>query len=108
CRCRGGILGREAISRGTSDLIASNGLAHGYTMWRFENGDQAFQQYPDSVQSVVNPDLMVEGEGFVARDLKFLENLRDAIVQNAAKRGRPRPTASHPSHHLPDRGFGTP
>src|SRR2546430_1491583 len=32
---------------------------------------------------------MVEGKGFVARDLKFLENLRDAIVQNAAKRGRP-------------------
>ena len=25
-------------------------------MWRFENGDQAFQQYEDSVQSVVNPD----------------------------------------------------
>jgi len=46
----------EAISRGMSDLIAGNGLAHGYTMWRFENGDQAFQQYEDSVQSVVNPD----------------------------------------------------
>ena len=46
----------EAISRGMSDLIAGNGLAHGYTMWRFENSDQAFQQYEDSVQSVVNPD----------------------------------------------------
>jgi hypothetical protein len=51
---------------------------------------------------------MVEGKGFVAHDLKFLENLRDAIVQNAAKRGKPRPTASRPSHHLPYRGFGTP
>jgi len=45
---------------------------------------------------------VVEGKGFVDRDLKFLENLRDVIVQNAAKRGRPRPTASHPQHPLPD------
>jgi hypothetical protein len=41
-------------------------------------------------------ELMVEGKGFEDRDPKFLENLRDAIVRNAAKRGRPRPTASHP------------
>ena len=45
---------------------------------------------------------MVEGKGFEDRDLKFLENLRDAIVRSAAKRGRPRPTASHQQHHLPD------
>ena len=45
---------------------------------------------------------MVEGKGFVERDLKLLENLRDAIVQNAAKRGRPRPTASHPQDHQPE------
>jgi len=47
-------------------------------------------------------EVMVDGKGFVERDLKFLENLRDAIVQNAAKRGRPRPTASHPQDHQPE------
>src|SRR3989449_11352146 len=34
--------------------------------------------------------VMVEGKGFVERDPKFLENLRDAIVRNAAKRGTSR------------------
>ncbi len=45
--------------------------------------------------------LMVEGKGFNEPDPRFLENLRDAILRNAAKRGKPRPTASHPEHHLP-------
>src|SRR5206468_1137268 len=30
----------EAISRATSDNVAGNGLVRGYTIWRFENGDQ--------------------------------------------------------------------
>ena len=30
---------------------------------------------------------MVEGEGFVARDLKFLESLRDVIVRTASISG---------------------
>jgi hypothetical protein len=47
-------------------------------------------------------DLVVEGKGFVDRDPKFLENLRDAIVRNAAKRSRLCPTASHQQHHLPN------
>src|ERR687891_1687005 len=38
---------------------------------------------------------LVEGKGFVERDPKLLEHLRDAIVRNAAKRGRPHPPASH-------------
>jgi hypothetical protein len=45
---------------------------------------------------------VVEGKGFEGRDPKFLENLRDAIVRNAAKRGRPRPTASHLQDHQPE------
>src|SRR5213076_3031780 len=36
-----------------------------------------------------------EGKGFEDPDPRFLANLRDAILRNAAKRGRPRPTASH-------------
>ena|SRR5437867_11139397 len=51
------------------------------------------------LDAIISP---VEGKGFVERDLKLLENLRDAIVQNAAKRGRPRPTASHPQDHQPE------
>src|SRR5207247_3527810 len=46
----------ESISRATSDLVAGNGLARGYNIWRFENGDQAFHEYENSVQAVVNPD----------------------------------------------------
>jgi len=46
----------EAISRATSDNVAGNGLVRGYTIWRFENGDQAFHEYENSVQAVVNPD----------------------------------------------------
>src|SRR5437867_7400988 len=36
-----------------------------------------------------------EGKGFDDPDPRFLANLRDAILRNAAKRGMPRPTASH-------------
>jgi hypothetical protein len=44
---------------------------------------------------------MVEGKGFDAPGTRFLENLRDAILRNAAKRGRSRPTASHRDDHPP-------
>jgi len=46
----------EAISRATSDRVAGNGLVRGYTIWRFENGDQVFQEYSNTVQTVANPD----------------------------------------------------
>jgi hypothetical protein len=48
-------------------------------------------------------DLMVEGKGFDATATRFVENLRDAIVRNATQRSRPRPTASHAKHAVPDR-----
>jgi hypothetical protein len=38
---------------------------------------------------------MVEGKGFDQPDPRFIENLRDAIVRNAAKPRKPRPPASH-------------
>jgi hypothetical protein len=48
---------------------------------------------------------MVEGKGFDVNMLIFLENLRDAIVRNAAKRGRSRPLASPPQvDHEPKLG----
>jgi hypothetical protein len=46
----------EAISRATSDNVAGNGLVRGYGIWRFESGDQVFQEFSDAVQAVVNPD----------------------------------------------------
>ena len=46
----------EAISRATSDNVGGNGLVRGYTIWRFENGDQVFNEYSNTVQAVVNPD----------------------------------------------------
>jgi integrase-like protein len=49
---------------------------------------------------------MVEGKGFNDSPARNIANLRDAILQNAAKRGRPRPTASQSPPHLP-RAFDT-
>jgi hypothetical protein len=46
----------EETARGVSDLIAGNGLSRGYSVWRFENGDQSFGEWQNSVQTVVNPD----------------------------------------------------
>src|SRR6059036_80891 len=47
-----------------------------------------------------------EGKGFEDPDPRFLANLRDAILRNAAKRGRPRPTASHIFGGDPHQDFG--
>src|SRR5439155_18251451 len=55
---------------------------------------------PDSLATSWE-NLMVEGKGFDVTTPRFLENLRDAILRNAAKRGRPRPTASHANDHRP-------
>jgi hypothetical protein len=46
----------EEITRGTADGVAGNGREYGYDHWRFENGDQAFNQYHLTFQSVINPD----------------------------------------------------
>jgi hypothetical protein len=45
--------------------------------------------------------IMVEGKGFNDSPARNIANLRDAILQNAAKRGRPRPTASQSPPRLP-------
>jgi len=47
---------------------------------------------------------MVEGKGSVESAPRNFANLRDAILSNAAERGRPRPTTSDLRRHLP----GTP
>jgi len=46
----------ESIGWGTFDGVAGNGLDRGYSVWRFENGDQSFGEFHDTTQSVVNPD----------------------------------------------------
>src|SRR5438876_9686066 len=47
-----------------------------------------------------------EGKEFDDPDPRFLANLRDAILRNAAKRGMPRPTASHIFGGDPHQDFG--
>src|SRR2546426_8624881 len=46
----------ESIAWGMGDGVAGNGLNRGYSVWRFENGDQSFGEFHDTTQSVVNPD----------------------------------------------------
>src|SRR3989454_6220567 len=46
----------ESIGWGAFDGVAGNGLDRGYSVWRFENGDQSFGEFHDTTQSVVNPD----------------------------------------------------
>jgi len=47
---------KEEIAWGTGDGVAGNGLDRGYTVVRYENGDQEFRQWHDTAQSVINPD----------------------------------------------------
>jgi hypothetical protein len=46
----------EEISWGTADGVAGNGLDRGYSVWRFENGDQLFSEWHETAQSAVKPD----------------------------------------------------
>jgi hypothetical protein len=46
----------ESLGWETSDAVAGNGNAHGYTVTRYENGDQTFGEGHTIYQSVVNPD----------------------------------------------------
>lgn len=46
----------EEIVWETSDGVAGNGFAQGYSHWRFENGDQSFGAFRGAYQSVINPD----------------------------------------------------
>src|SRR5262245_21875591 len=46
----------EDVSRGTTDLIAGNGVGSGYTTAKLENGDLMFSQWQNTVQTVVNQD----------------------------------------------------
>ena len=46
----------EEINRGFNDVIQGNGRAWGYTHWRFENGDSMYNEWQNTIQSVVNPD----------------------------------------------------
>jgi hypothetical protein len=46
----------EAISRATSDAVGGNGLVRGYAVWRFESGDQVFQEYSNTGHAIVNAD----------------------------------------------------
>jgi len=46
----------EEIARGVTDLVAGNGFGRGYSVWRFENGDQSFGEWQNSVQTIMNPD----------------------------------------------------
>src|SRR3989441_1989978 len=46
----------EEIARVIADYIAGNGSGRGYSVWRFENGDQSFGQFQFTLQTVVSPD----------------------------------------------------
>src|SRR5207302_1158191 len=46
----------EERGRVIADYVAGNGAGRGYSVWRFENGDQSFNQFQFTLQSVVNPD----------------------------------------------------
>jgi len=46
----------EEVVWGTADVVTGNGLARGYSTWRYENGDQSFHEWENSCQAVVNPD----------------------------------------------------
>ena len=46
----------EEIARGHSDIIAGNGRGSGYSQWRFESGDLVFNEWQNTIQTVVNPD----------------------------------------------------
>jgi hypothetical protein len=46
----------EERARVIADYVAGNGAGRGYSVWRFENGDQSFNQFQFTLQSVVNPD----------------------------------------------------
>src|SRR2546425_8777226 len=41
----------ESIGWGTFDGVAGNGLDRGYSVWRFENGDQSFGEFHDTTRS---------------------------------------------------------
>jgi hypothetical protein len=46
----------EEIAFAFSDLISGNGKGYGYSTWRYENGDQHFAEWQNTVQTVVNTD----------------------------------------------------
>jgi hypothetical protein len=46
----------EEIAWGMGDGVFGNGFDRGYSVVRYENGDQLFSQWQDTYQSVINPD----------------------------------------------------
>jgi hypothetical protein len=46
----------EEIVRGFADSIAGNGRGWGYSLWRFESGDQMFSEYQNTIQTIVSAD----------------------------------------------------